>query len=261
MRGGWQAADQGPEAHGAQGSSPAGAWARGALPVRCLVCRLWSHSAICSGCRQRFAPPATIAVRCGLCGLRVPPGVPICAGCRRESPPQAGACIAVDYVHPWEGLLRAYKFHGRPEFAAALASLLAAAVREGGSPPVDLIVPVPLSAAGLRRRGFNQAWEIARRLATPLGSPARADVLQRWVDLPQQAGADRAQRLDRLRGVFGVPAGCPQPVHGLRLAVVDDVYTTGATAAEAVRALRAAGAAEVWIWALARTPPVEDAAS
>ena len=91
--------------------------------------------------------------------------------------------------------------------------------------------------------------------------PAAPRVLERWVDLPGQAVQDRSARLDRLRGVFGVPAAQRPRVVGRHVAVVDDVCTTGATAAEAVRALKAAGAARVSLWAVARTPPPPDAAS
>lgn len=169
--------------------------------------------------------------------------------------------MAVDYRHPWDALVQDYKFRGHAECAAGLADLLAAAVAESGHKAVDLIVPIPLSHAGLRRRGFNQAWEIARRVGRRLRHPARSDVLEKWVDLPQQAAADRAQRLERLRGVLGVPAGQRHRVRDRRVAVVDDVYTTGATGAEAVRALMEAGAAAVEIWAFARTPPRPDGPS
>jgi predicted amidophosphoribosyltransferase len=94
-----------------------------------------------------------------------------------------------------------------------------------------------------------------------LGIAARADALTRPVHLGGQAQQDRQARLARLRGVFQVtPLGRPW-VMGQRVAVVDDVLTTGATAAEAARSLMAAGAAEVQVWAFARTPAPDEGPS
>jgi ComF family protein len=125
--------------------------------------------------------------------------------------------------------------------------------RDGASRP-DLIVPVPLSPARLAERGYNQAWELARRLARSTGVPARADVLQRVLDTPHQADLNRAQRLLNPRGAFTVPTRRRAAVAGLRIALVDDVLTTGATAREAAQALLRAGAAAVDVWVVARTP-------
>lgn len=170
--------------------------------------------------------------------------------------------VAVDYEPPWDQLLLGFKHGQRPEWAAALADLLARAVSATPTDnPADLVVPVPLSAARLARRGYNQAWELARRVARQQGVPASPGALVRWVDLPQQAQQDRAARLERLQGVFGVPAAARHRVVGRHVALVDDVYTTGATAAEAVRTLLSAGAREVSVWALARTPAPLDEAS
>lgn len=169
--------------------------------------------------------------------------------------------VAVDYEPPWDALILGFKHGQQVESASALADLLAAAVAAAGAEnPADLVVPVPLSSSRLAQRGYNQAWELARRVARRQGVSASARALVRWVDLPQQAQQDRSARLERLRGVFGVPAAARHRVVGRHVALVDDVYTTGATASEAVRTLLGAGAREVSVWALARTPaPVDDA--
>jgi predicted amidophosphoribosyltransferase len=118
-----------------------------------------------------------------------------------------------------------------------------------------------LSRERLAQRGYNQAWELARRLAQRLGLKARADALNRPVHLAGQAEQDRAARLQRLRGVFQLSPQGRAWVAGQRVALVDDVLTTGATAAEAARALLAGGAAEVEVWAFARTPAPEEGPS
>lgn len=176
-------------------------------------------------------------------------------GCLGAPPPWDRVCCGADYAHPWSRLVTALKFEERVELAAPLAAQLQAAV--AGSPPgprPDLLVPVPLSTTRLRERGFNQAWEIARRVARGLELEARADVLLRPVDSAHQASLPREQRAVNLQGTFMVDPAWRGRLTGRHVAVVDDVFTTGATAAEATRALRHAGVREVSIWAAARTP-------
>jgi predicted amidophosphoribosyltransferase len=114
---------------------------------------------------------------------------------------------------------------------------------------------MPLAADRLRERGFNQAWEVARRVARPLGRPARADLLLRWRTTPHQIGLDHDQRLANLRGAFMPAPTARALLSGRHVALVDDVMTTGASAREACLALREAGVADISLWLLARTPP------
>ena len=237
------------------------------LPVRCLLCSQWDAQRLCAACLRDAAPGPTAEhrPRCRGCGLRLAVGVVTCADCSRDPPPHGAVTVAVDYAPPWDRLLLRYKFSDHPEWAGALALLLARALdgaerRETRDAPVR-VVPIPLSPERLSQRGYNQAWAVARRLARSLRLPARADVLLRPVDLPGQAEQGRQDRLKRLRGVFQVnPRGRPW-VAGQTVALVDDVLTTGATVREAARTLQAAGAREVLVWAVARTPPVVDGPS
>lgn len=233
---------------------------RSVWPVRCLLCQAWAGQGLCSACLLEHAPRPE-RPRCPGCGLRLALGVPRCAGCEREPPPHGLVQVAVDYGHPWDRVMMQFKFGGQVQWAQALALLMARSMAETAGLQPWRIVPVPLSCERLSRRGYNQAWELARRLARRLGLQARADVLARAVDLPGQAEQDRSARLHRLRGVFQVPANARPWLAGQRVALVDDVLTTGATAAEAARTLLAAGAAEVQVWAFARTPPPADGPS
>jgi ComF family protein len=152
-------------------------------------------------------------------------------------------------------LLAEFKFHGRIEHAPALLQPLHARLREDATatPPADLrVLPVPLARERLRERGYNQAWELARRLARAHGLAARADILFRVRETGHQLGLPRTARRANLRGAFVVTPRHAAWVRGARLALVDDVLTTGATAEAAARALRAAGAAEVRVWVIAR---------
>jgi ComF family protein len=221
------------------------------LPSQCEVCRSWGAGPLCADCIGRFVSPAP---RCPRCALRVSDGAVLCGGCLRDPPPFERAYCVADYEFPWDRLITACKFNGRAELAALLAERLGVALQHAGAGRPDLIVPVPLSPARLAERGYNQAWEIARRLARTAGVPARADVLQRVLDTPHQAGLTRAQRLVNPRGAFSVPARRRALLAGQRVALVDDVLTTGATAREATIALQRAGAAAVDVWVIARTP-------
>ncbi len=163
----------------------------------------------------------------------------------------------MDYRFPWDRLLLALKFGEQLEVAPLLARRLSLALAQAGVDAPDLILPVPLSTERLRERGYNQAHEIARRLAWPRAadgierqSRLCTRTLLRLRDTAQQARLPLDRRRSNLRGAFAVM----KPVRGLRVAIVDDVMTSGATLHEAALALRRAGAADVQAWVVARTP-------
>lgn len=221
---------------------------------RCEVCRQWGRGALCADCVARYAAPHA---RCARCGLRLGLPSPACGACLRDPPPvQRTVCVA-DYDHPWDALIAAFKFHARPELAGALSARLVQAVRDAGAPPPEQVLPVPLSPRRLAERGYNQAWELARRAAVALGLPADATLLQRPVEHEaHQAELTRAERLRNLQGAFMVDPRRRDALDGRHVALVDDVMTTGATLHQAAKALQRAGAASVQAWVLARTPDV-----
>jgi ComF family protein len=162
---------------------------------------------------------------------------------------------AVDYAFPWDRLILDLKFHGQAELSVPLSELLVSALRRTGAENgVELLLPIPLSPARLAERGYNQAWEIARRVAFRLELPAHAGWLQRPVDSAHQADLPREARAVNLRGAFMVHPRDQHRLAGRHVALVDDVMTTGATAREATTAVMRAGAASVVFWSVARTP-------
>jgi ComF family protein len=225
------------------------------LPSQCEVCRAWGTSGLCTNCVARFAATAP---RCQRCGLRLGTSAAMCGQCLQEPPPFVATHVVADYAFPWDGLITQLKFRGRAELARLLAPLLAGAVRQAGAAPVQLVLPMPLAAARLAERGHNQAWELARHVARLLNVPARADLLLRVLDTPQQSTLTRAQRLANLRQAFMLDPRQRHAIAGQHLALVDDVMTTGATAREAAAVLLRAGAASVQLWVLARTPAAHD---
>lgn len=181
-----------------------------------------------------------------------------CGACLRDPPPFERTVAAVDYAHPWDRLIAGYKFHQALDLAPAFAACMFEALQRSGTARPDLLLPVPLSESRLRERGYNQAWELTRRLGRALHHPADAQLLLRVKDSQHQAALPLAQRAAHVRGAFAVEPRRRRELQGREIALIDDVMTTGATAAEVSRVLLQAGAARVQLWVLARTPRPED---
>ena len=218
------------------------------LPTLCEVCRGWGQDRVCPDCVARFAQPQA---RCRCCALPLGLAADRCGECLSDPPPFSRTFCAVNYRFPWDALLMQLKFHGHTELAQPLAQQLHAALPASG---VDAVVPVPLSPQRLAQRGYNQAWLLAQAVARLQRVPAWPDTLQRAVDTQQQTELGRSARQRNLRAAFMVLPARRAAIAGKRLALVDDVMTTGATAREAAAALLRAGAADVQLWVVARTP-------
>ena len=162
------------------------------------------------------------------------------------------------YAFPVDRLLQQLKYGGRLALADWAGATLANAVGEAlasrcASDRPDRIVALPLAAARQRKRGFNQAREIAVRIARAMALPLDVPLMRVAGGTPQAALAWR-ERAKNVRGAFAVV----KDVRGARIALVDDVMTTGATLAEAARVLMRAGAADVECWIVARTLRAHD---
>ena len=219
-----------------------------ALPSQCALCHAWPAQPLCPACVGRYAQARP---RCCRCALPVPEAVERCGTCIKEEPPLDLCLAAVAYEYPWSGLIAGYKFAPSPGWSAALAGLMrqtpgALAALDAA----DWLLPLPLSEARLRKRGFNQALELARQLAP---SKTRSDVLLRLRETPAQSSLPRSQRLRNVRDAFGAATGLEGTLTGRHLLLIDDVMTSGATLHAAATALRTAGAARVSALVLART--------
>jgi ComF family protein len=148
------------------------------------------------------------------------------------------------YVFPIDAVVQALKYGGRLTLSRPLADALAATIDER----VDLLIPMPLSEARLRERGFNQSHEIARPVSRITGIDLAADLCRRVVHTPPQAMLPWKERARNVRGAFV----CDTDLSGLHVAVIDDVVTTGATLNEIARVLKRAGASRVSGWSAAR---------
>ncbi len=225
-------------------------------PSQCAVCHDWGTQRVCALCVAQFAP---VLPRCGRCAIEVPAGAALCGACLTDPPPFERALAAVDYAHPWDSLITQFKFHSALDLAPPLTRRLLDTFGRSAEPAPALLLPIPLSAARLRERGYNQAWELARRLARVLNCRADASLLLRVKDTPHQLALAPDQRAGNVRTAFAIEPRRRAELSGATVTLVDDVMTTGATVSEAARVLLQAGAARVHVWVVARTP-LDDAA-
>lgn len=176
-----------------------------------------------------------------------------CPSCLAKPPPFAVCLVALGYEYPVDRLITALKYRQQLTYARVLGELLAVFVARKmcaiGVTPPDLIVPVPLNRRRLARRGFNQAAEIGRFVAAALNVKQDLRICERLRDTPPQTGLAAEQRRRNLRGAFGVRTS----LKGRRVALLDDVITTGTTVHVITAALRRAGAAQVQVWSVARS--------
>jgi len=169
----------------------------------------------------------------------------LCGACLSHVPRFDAITAAFVYEWPLAPLIQQYKYGGN----LALARLFAHALGSRIAGAADLIIPMPLAPQRLAERGFNQALEIARLLSRRTGVNLATHACRRVRESAPQATLPWNERARNIRGAFV----CDRDLRGLRVAVVDDVLTTGATLNELARNLRKAGALEIQGWVVART--------
>ena len=214
-----------------------------ALPPACALCGAdAAHGRLCGPCEA--ALPKLPDAACRVCALPLTSGT-TCGECLRQPPAYDRVCAAYAYAFPIDALIHAYKYRGN----LALAGVLAAQLPGPAVSSVDALIPMPLAPRRLRERGFNQALELARLIGRRCGVPVLSNACRKVADTVPQAALPWTERARNVRGAFV----CDADLDGLRVTVVDDVMTTGATMNELARNLKRAGAREVSAWVLART--------
>jgi ComF family protein len=203
------------------------------------------YSLLCRPCGETLP---RIASPCPRCAMPTPAGQ-VCGQCLRHPPHYDATLTALDYRFPVDRLVQELKYAARLPLAALFAELFAAQLSLDREDAPDLLLPLPLHPARLRARGFNQAAEIARALAPRCGLEQAAPGVRRVLDTPPQTALPIAKRRANIRGAFE----CDLDLTGRRVAVVDDVMTTGSTLNELARVLKKNGAARVENWVIART--------
>jgi ComF family protein len=233
-----------------------------ALPPLCPACREpVIGQALCAGCWSKLsfiAPP--YCERLGI-PFAYDPGVGLLSMQAIADPPAFGrARAAVRYDEVARTLVHAFKYGDRLDLAPTIGLWMARAGRELTA-EADAIVPVPLHWRRLWARRFNQSAMLADVVAQDCGLPVAYEALKRIKPTAQQVGLTRAQRAENIQGAFRVAPAGRAAVAGRRVVLVDDVFTTGATAEGCTRALMRAGAANVDVLTFARVvdavrPPI-----
>jgi len=230
------------------------------FPPHCASCGTplpaGTNTALCRGCAERI--PWLGADRCERCGAGVGQGEGVvreCPSCRNHAPAFVhAACTVARYMEgPVRNLILALKFSARQHLARPLGEMLAQRIRETElAPPNTLLIPAPLTRRALRRRGFNQAEEIAINVARCLNLPLEPRLLRKIRHTLPQATLTHEQRRTNLKGAFVCDPRIAAHYKGRRVLLIDDVITTCGTASECARTLAAAGVGEVRAAAIAR---------
>lgn len=227
----------------------------GLFPNYCALCKLRSHRQypLCLACERELQPNRVCCQRCAIplpeaenCPAR------LCGQCLQSPPPFQRVIAPWLYNEHLAYLIQRWKFHQERQLTPLLASLW---LQQAASPPrVDLLVPVPLHWRRLWHRGFNQSELLCRQLRAAHPALTHTGIANRMVRRQRataaQSGMHAGERERNLKGAF---TAC-RPCDNLRIAIVDDVLTTGATAAAMATVLQAAGAGHIEVWCLARTP-------
>ena len=219
----------------------------------CAAAMAGEAGSLCWDCRSQIK-----VVRlpfCERCGDPVPGEVsgPFdCAWCRKTQPAFDWARSAVRFDGVVRDCLHRFKYNAGIWLLDDLTDWLVALWKTcpADAHAADVVTGVPLYPRRERERGYNQSALLASRLARRVGIPFRHRVLHRHRPTATQTRLTAAQRVHNVKGVFSVP--WPRRVAGARIVLVDDVMTTGATANECARVLKAAGAAAVMVLTVAR---------
>lgn len=205
---------------------------------------------ICRGCQADLPMQTTACYQCALPlhGTTAVPS-PLCGHCLNDPPSYDHTFSAFQYAHPVDHLIHDLKFNRKLAIARLLGELMAQQLKKRARAPLpQLIIPVPLHAARLRERGYNQATELARPIARLLNIRIDYQHCQRQRATAIQSDLPASDRSRNVKGVFSVAKKFP----AYHVAIVDDVMTTGATVAELATALRGVGVEKVEVWVCAR---------
>jgi ComF family protein len=224
------------------------------LPEKCLLCHQAPNQAsatgLCKGCTESLPWLQNACLNCAL-----PLNSPIatsytCGQCQNEPPPFQQCHTLFHYQPPINSLISRLKFNQRLSYARTFGELMAQQIldRYTHAQLPDMIIPVPLHKRRLRKRGFNQAQEIARGCAAKLSLPLNTKQCQRTKHTAHQLGLSAVERRRNVKKAFT----CKPFQRGLRVALVDDVMTTGTTLRELSLCLKNAGCEEVHLWCVAR---------
>lgn len=220
--------------------------------VKCQSQLHLRHHGLCSKCNhsiRRFP-------YCGRCGTELTHDALSCGHCLREPPNWQRMVIIGKYVDPLSGFIHRFKFQQQFWLDRSLARLLVLAIHQARRTHQlllpEVILPVPLHHRRQWARGYNQSNLLAHYLSHWLNIPCRQDLLVRIKHTPTQRGLTQKARRTNLKGAFSIYSDA-KPFPYQRVALVDDVITTGSTLNEISHLLKSVGVQEIQVWGLAKT--------
>ncbi|MFO2462187.1 ComF family protein [Pseudomonas sp. 15FMM2] len=221
----------------------------------CLLCDEITDAspALCNLCEIELP---WLIDHCEVCALPLPMNDLVCGQCQKSPPAFTRVLAPWTYSFPVDSLISRFKHQGRWPLGHLLANLLGQYLQDRFETTEllhpDCLLPVPMAGKRLRQRGYNQACMLARWLSKDLNVPVDEHLLLRPHETVAQQELDAKTRKRNLRNAFTLAPDTQ--VQGQHLALVDDVLTTGATAHSLARLLMQAGARQVDVYCLARTP-------
>jgi len=218
------------------------------LPAQpCVLCGSMSHDGLwCRDCDQ--ALPYLKGRHCPICSLPTSSGE-VCGQCLTRPPLFTSTVAVFGYAFPLDKLIRAMKYGEQLALAHVFARKIVERIKKDPLP--DLLVPMPLHPAKLRERGFNQSLLLAAKIARDLDLRLLPDTCQRIRDTEPQSILPWKKRKDNVRDAFR----CDFDMTGRKVALVDDVLTTGASLDALAKVVSQRGAIEISAWVVARTLP------
>jgi len=246
----------------------------------------WLVPRVCIGCKRELAQDnhpccrscyATLPFQshcCDHCGQSYSGNTDYCGRCIGKPPPFDACFCPFRYEAPVDQQIKAFKYHARPELAKTLAKLLFIEIQANALEMPELLIPVPMHISKLRQRGYNQSLLLTQQLSKLMELPYDRQLLRKPKVTPAQADLTLKQRQSNLRGSFEF---IEQPIKKNQfliknlifinkkraktkvrsmpkhVAIVDDVFTTGATASEIANVLKRNGVDYVQIWGIAHT--------
>ena len=220
----------------------------------CVLCASpeANNHAVCRACLNDLPwQPKTSCPQCGLASSGM-----VCGSCL-NSPPDFDTTRAVFlYAYPIDALMLRYKYGNMLNLGDTFAEFLAEKINaEDCLKNIDLIIPMPMHPQRLKERGFNQALEIAKVLTKNCKEKLNFKSVERQTLTPPQASLALKERVKNIKGAFKVNTDKLDKLQGKRIAIVDDVMTTGASLNELAKTLKKADAVHVECWVIARTLP------
>ncbi|MDO8466385.1 MAG: double zinc ribbon domain-containing protein [Gallionella sp.] len=213
----------------------------------CVLCGSMSHDGLwCAACDG--ALPYLDAPHCPSCALPTLAGE-VCGQCLKHPPLFTRTTAVFGYSFPLDKLIQAMKYGEQFALAHAFAEKLVRRIDKTSLP--DCVIPMPLHPVKLCKRGFNQSQLLAAKAARELGIKLLPDACQRVRDTPPQSALPWKERKKNVRDAFS----CDADLTGKRVALVDDVLTTGASLNALAEVVQNCGAIEISAWVVARTLP------